>query len=189
MINPQITKYITDERARGVIDADIKKALLEKGWKEEDVENGFKAQVAINHIGGLFTGRLDKGNFIKIILIGIVLQFLISGLFGGGMIAGMVSGYGMLGLGMIGFLLMSLISLVIGVYELGVTVRSFHDIGLTGWYVLGLLLVSFIPVIGWLIAIGAIVYLAITPGDPAANTYGGVPNPNVTLWQAIKGSN
>lgn len=188
MINPQIAKYITEERARGVVDADIKKALIEKGWKEDDVENAFKAQMAIEHALGLFKGRLDKGNFIKIVIVGIVLQFLISGLFGGNMVAGMVSGYGMLGFGMIGILIVSVLSLIVGVYELGATVRRLHDIGQTGWYALGLALVSFIPGIGWIIGLGALIYLCITPGDLGNNAYGGVPNTNVTLWQAITGS-
>lgn len=188
MINPQIAKYITEERARGVVDADIRKALIEKGWKEDDVENAFKAQMAIEHTLGLFKGRLDKGNFIKIVIVGIVLQFLISGLFGGNMVAGMVSGYGMLGFGMIGILVMSILSLIVGVYELGATVRRLHDIGQTGWYALGLALVSFIPGLGWIIGIGALIYLCITPGDLGNNAYGGVPNTNVTLWQAITGS-
>lgn len=188
MINPQIAKYISEERARGVTDADIRKALIEKGWKESDVENAFKAQMAIEHAYGLFKGRLDKGNFIKIVIAGIVLQFLISGLFGGSMVAGMISGYGMFGFGMIGILVMSILSLIVGIYELGATVRRLHDIGQTGWYALGLALVSFIPGLGWIIGLGALVYLCITPGDLGDNAYGGVPDPNVTLWQAILGS-
>ncbi|OGZ19135.1 MAG: hypothetical protein A2494_00670 [Candidatus Lloydbacteria bacterium RIFOXYC12_FULL_46_25] len=194
MINPQIAKYINDERARGVIDADIKKALIEKGWQENDVENAFKAQVAIAHVGGLFKGRLDKGNFLKIALAAIALQFLFM-FFGAGSMMGMMPGYGSslfggtnLGIAIIGLLVMVVMGLVVAVYELGATVRRLHDLGQTGWYALGLALVGMVPFIGWIISIGALIYLSITPGDPAENTYGGVPNPHVTLWQAIKGS-
>ena len=188
MINPQIATYIKEERAKGVVDADIKKALLEKDWEQGDIDSAFKAQRAIDHVGGLLRGRLDKGNFLKVILIGIVLQFLVSGLFVGGMMTGMVSGYGMLGGGIVGFFVMAILSLVIGVYEIGATVRRLHDIGQTGWYALGLVLISFIPVIGLLVEVAALIYLSITPGDVAENTYGGVPNPNVTLWQAVTGT-
>lgn len=194
MINPQIAKYINDERARGVIDADIKKALIEKGWQENDVENAFKAQVAIAHVGGLFRGRLDKGNFLKIVLAGIVLQFLFM-FMGAGSMMGVTPGYGPLlfsggsfGAAIIGFLLMGVIALIVAIYELGATVRRLHDIGQTGWYALGLAIVGMIPFIGWIISIGALIYLCMTPGDLSENKYGGIPDPNVTLWQAIKGS-
>jgi hypothetical protein len=43
MNNEEIQKYIADERARGVRDEDIKKELLVKGWKEEDVNAGITA--------------------------------------------------------------------------------------------------------------------------------------------------
>lgn len=189
MINPQIAKYITEERARGVVDADIKKALIEKGWKEDDVENAFKAQMAIEHALGLFKGRLDKGNFMKIVIVGVVLQFLISSVAFITMVPGMTLSYGgMFGFGLIGSFIMSVVSLIVGIYELGATVRRLHDIGQTGWYALGLALVSFIPGIGWIIGFGALIYLCITPGDLGNNAYGGVPNTNVTLWQAITGS-
>lgn len=186
MINPQIAKYIKEERARGVIDEDIKKALLEKGWQQADVDNAYKAQAAIAHVGGLFTGRLDKGNFLKITLLGIAIQILLSMLFAGSMM-GIVSGFGLLGFGMIGFLVMTILSLIIGIYALGATVRRLHDIGQTGLYALGLALVSFVPVLGLLIGIVALIYLCMTPGDLAENTYGAVPNPKVTLWDAIMG--
>lgn len=39
MNNEEIQKYIADERARGVRDEDIKKELLAKGWREEDVNS------------------------------------------------------------------------------------------------------------------------------------------------------
>lgn len=188
MINPEIAKYINEERNRGVIDADIKKALAEKGWKESDISNAFKAQVAIAHVGGLFKGRLDKGNFLKIVLIGTVLQFIISELFGGSIALGMMSGYGTLGFGMFGFFIMGIVSLVVGVYELGATVRRLHDIGQTGWYALGLIVISMIPFLGWVISIGALIYLCMTPGDIKENAYGSVPDQNVTLWQAITGT-
>lgn len=194
MINPQIAKYINEERARGVIDADIKKALIEKGWQENDVENAFKAQVAIAHVGGLFQGRLDKGNFLKIVLAGIALQFLFMFMGAGGMM-GVTSGYGSslfggtnLGIAILGFLIMVVIGLVVAIYELGATVRRLHDIGQTGWYALGLALIGMVPFIGWIISIGALIYLCMTPGDLSENKYGGMPDPNVTLWQAIKGS-
>ena len=187
MINPEIAKYISEERKRGVTDADIQKALAEKGWKESDIKNAFKAQVAIAHVGGLFKGRLDKGNFLKIVLVGMVVQFIISELFGGSIALGMMSGYGMLGFGMFGFFIMGVVSLIIGIYELGATVRRLHDIGQTGWYALGLVVVSMIPFLGWIISIAALIYLCMTPGDIKENTYGDVPNPNITLWQAIAG--
>lgn len=187
MINPQIAKYITDERARGVTDPDIKKALLEKGWKVNDIENAFRAQAAIAHAHGLFKGRLDKENFLKIVLIGLLLQLIITGALGGNIAPGM-SGYGIMGVGMIGIFVEGILSLIIGIYQLGAIARRLHDIGQTGWYALVLALISSIPYLGTVIGLGAIIYLSMTPGDLEGNSYGEVPEKNITLWQAIKGS-
>ena len=188
MINSEITKYVEDERLRGVLDEDIKKALLVKGWKVEDVNNAFTVQRVMTHTQGLFIGRLDKGNFLKIVLIGFVLQFVLSALFGGSVAMGLMQGYGMLGIGIIGFFVMSIIGLIIAIYEIGATVRRLHDLGQTGWYALALVLVSFIPVLGLIVGIGALIYLSITPGNISENSYGAVPNANISLVQAITGS-
>ena len=61
-----------------------------------------------------------------------------------------------------------------GLYMLGVlipglavSVRRLHDTGRSGWW----LLVVFIPLVGWLIAL----YFLVQPGETAENLYG--PDP------------
>lgn len=47
MQNEDINKYIIDERARGVSDDAIKKELLVKGWKEEEVNTAIGGESAL----------------------------------------------------------------------------------------------------------------------------------------------
>lgn len=41
MLNEELIKYIKENREKGFSNDVIKKALLEAGWKEEDINNGF----------------------------------------------------------------------------------------------------------------------------------------------------
>lgn len=74
----------------------------------------------------------------------------------------------LLGLGSEDFgLLSGLFGLAMLLPALGVAVRRMHDTGRSGWWVL----VSFIPMIGWLIFI----WFATRDGEPGENAYG--PDP------------
>jgi uncharacterized membrane protein YhaH (DUF805 family) len=63
-------------------------------------------------------------------------------------------------------LLSNLLALALLVPNIAVGVRRFHDIGKSGWW----LLISLIPVIGWI----AVIYFAAQPSD-GPNQYGEGP--------------
>lgn len=60
-----------------------------------------------------------------------------------------------------------LYTLAVFLPSLGVSIRRLHDIGRSGWW----LLLSFIPVIGWIL----LIYWACLDSQPGPNQYG--PNP------------
>ncbi len=53
-------------------------------------------------------------------------------------------------------------------------IRRFHDLGQTGWFTAGFLILSFLPVFGVLISIGKLIWFAM-PGTQGPNQYG--PDP------------
>ena len=69
----------------------------------------------------------------------------------------------LLGTGILG----GLVALVHLIPSITVGVRRLHDINRNGWW----LLVSLVPLIGWIIAI----YFAVKEGDAGSNTYGANP--------------
>ncbi len=64
-------------------------------------------------------------------------------------------------------LLTSLLSLALFLPNLTFAVRRFHDIGMSGWWVL----ISLIPILGFL----ALIYFFIKPSD-GPNQYGPIPD-------------
>jgi uncharacterized membrane protein YhaH (DUF805 family) len=70
-------------------------------------------------------------------------------------------------LGYISLTLYSIAALALLLPGIAVGVRRLHDINKTGW----LMLLGFIPVIGWIL----LIYWAVQPGDPGANQYGEPP--------------
>lgn len=103
----------------------------------------------------LFVGRIDNMNYLYAVVGSIVL----------GLILGMIPIIG---------LLVSLVFLVIG---LGVSARRLHDIGMSGWASL-LLLIPFLGLFG-------VIYLCWKHGDAGSNAYGAVPDPKRDLFKAI----
>ncbi len=103
----------------------------------------------------LFAGRIDNMNYIYAVVGSVVLGFVL----------GIIPIIG---------LLVSLVFLVIG---LGVSARRFHDIGMSGWASL-LLLIPFLGLLG-------VIYLCWKHGDAGSNAYGAVPDPKRDLFKAI----
>lgn len=64
-------------------------------------------------------------------------------------------------------LLTTIFSLIILIPSISVTVRRFHDIGRSGWW----LLLSFIPILGWI----AMFIFTLLDSESGSNKYG--PNP------------
>lgn len=62
---------------------------------------------------------------------------------------------------------------------ISVSVRRLHDREMTGWWYLGFIVLSIVPLIGFLAAIAYIVVMAL-PGTPGPNKYGPSPKEEVT---------
>lgn len=58
--------------------------------------------------------------------------------------------------------------------SIAVTVRRFHDRDMSGWWYLGFIVASFVPVVGSLAGI-ALLVLMLLPGTPGPNRFG--PDP------------
>lgn len=164
MINPQIAKYIADERARGVLNEDIKKALIESGWKEADVSNAFVGETINTHTTGafsfmkLFEGRLDNKNYFFVCLLGILLNVL-SSLFVGSTMVSII------------------ISLIFIPFGIGAGIRRWHDLEKSGWWVL----LYLIPIINFV----TLIYLILKKGEQTVNAYGPIPDPKRDFINAL----
>ena len=77
-------------------------------------------------------------------------------------------------LSMIGLGLYSLFALAIFVPSIAVVVRRLHDRDMSGWWYLGLIVASFIPLIGFVASIAFLVIMFL-PGTPGPNRFG--PDP------------
>jgi uncharacterized membrane protein YhaH (DUF805 family) len=103
----------------------------------------------------LFVGRIDHINYmyyaIGSIVVGLILMYI--------PIIGLI------------------ISLALGVVGLGASARRFHDINMTGWAAL-LILIPFVNIL-------TVVYLCWKLGDVAPNAFGPVPDKNRELFKAV----
>jgi len=88
----------------------------------------------------------------------------------GAMYASMLSGVG---------ILLVVWWLVILIPGIAVSVRRLHDREMTGWWYLGFIVLSVIPLIGFVATIAFIVVMAL-PGTPGPNKYGPSPKEGVT---------
>ncbi|MBL4792490.1 DUF805 domain-containing protein [Citromicrobium bathyomarinum] len=69
--------------------------------------------------------------------------------------------------------------LIILIPSISVSVRRLHDRNMTGWWYLGFIVLSLIPLIGFVASIAYIVVMAL-PGTPGPNKYGPSPKEGVT---------
>lgn len=67
-----------------------------------------------------------------------------------------------------------ILSLALAIIGLSLSVRRWHDLNKSGWWVL----INLIPIIGW---IYSLVMLGFMPGDQGANSHGPAPEPGVLL--------
>lgn len=191
MSTEQIAGYVLAERARGVTDEAIKDALLQKGWKAEDVAlaMGLPAGAISSGVSahqGMWSGRLDKRGFIMITLLGIAI--MVAGFF-----MALSIGYNMDEFNgtdvasegasfIVGIIIGLVILLTLAFVSLGATVRRLHDIGQSGWWVC----IGFIPYLGNFLSLALTIYLCIKDSVPTSNQWGDVPK-SLSLWQSIRG--
>ena len=114
-----------------------------------------------------FSGRARRSEywwwFLAYIIIIIVLGFVERALFGSGT-AEMAAEGGMMSASFTGGILTNIFMIASIIPALAVGVRRLHDIDRSGWW----LLISFIPLIGWLV----LLYWNVQPGTPGANRFG-----------------
>lgn len=106
----------------------------------------------------LFEGRIGNVQFLYYLIGSIIL----------GLVLGMIP--------IINFLA----GIVLAVLGIGVGIRRWHDVGVTGWATL----IFFVPIVGLLTAL----YLAWKHGEQGANTYGPEPDPKRPIFKAILNS-
>ena len=68
----------------------------------------------------------------------------------------------------IGVSLVIAVNIIFAVCVIHVYVRRLHDIGLSGW----LILLSFVPIAGWMLGIVMLLLLMVLPGERGRNCYG-----------------
>ncbi len=71
-------------------------------------------------------------------------------------------------------LILGIIGLVLWVIGISISVRRWHDLNKSGWWVL----VNLIPILGW---IYTLVMLGFMPGDQGHNSYGPPPKEGAIL--------
>ena len=149
----------------------------------------FKTAVTTNFSKyATFTGRARRSEYWFFVLFNVLVSIALGvvSLFLAIPFAGLAAGLGagILGAGA-GFLVsyFGIFVLLSGLYGLAViiptvavTVRRLHDLNATGWFVLIFFLLSFIPILGFFVAIGQIVWYA-QKGTGGENKYG--PDPVV----------
>lgn len=99
----------------------------------------------------------------------IIAFFAVNFITGGFAKASGLSSFGLLALifGAIGF-----IALIVP--GIGVTVRRFHDVNLSGWWVMAGIVLSAVPLVGWIAGI-AIFVVALLKGTAGENRFGADP--------------
>ena len=114
-----------------------------------------------------FSGRARRSEywwwFLAYIIIIIVLGIIEGAVFGSGT-AELSAGDGGFNASFTGGILTNIFMIASIIPALAVGVRRLHDIDRSGWW----LLISFIPLIGWLI----LLYWNVQPGTPGQNRFG-----------------
>ena len=128
-----------------------------------------------------FTGRSRRKEFwmftlLNIIVYAVILTLMImtsgASMFADADPTNPLSAYGAMfsGVG----LLLAVWALAVLIPGIAVSVRRLHDRDMSGWWYLGFIVLSFIPLVGIIASIAFLVVMAL-PGTPGANRFG--PDP------------
>lgn len=126
-----------------------------------------------------FSGRSRRMEYWMFTLLNVIIVtvlLLVTGGFGamtdmesgGDPGAGMMAMFGGLGI------LLGVYALAVLIPSIAVTVRRLHDRDMSGWWYLGAIIGSAIPLLGIIVSIGFLVLMAL-PGTPGPNRFG--PDP------------
>lgn len=119
-----------------------------------------------------FQGRSTRAEYWWVVLFNLIVFAVLGGL--GVVLGGNFETGDMNPIGMVLFGILGLYYLAIIIPNIALFVRRLHDINQTGWIFLGLIVASFIPLIG-LVASIAMIVIACIPGTKGPNKYG--PDP------------
>ncbi len=127
----------------------------------------------------VFSGRAARseywyfGLFTFLVCIAIMVLSLVVAAMGNGsgLTVGIARGFAFLG---IFFMPIAAYGLVVLLPSLSVTVRRFHDLGVSGWFLLLFMVLACIPVINFLAGLAQLIWFCM-PGTSGDNKYG--PNP------------
>jgi uncharacterized membrane protein YhaH (DUF805 family) len=125
-----------------------------------------------------FTGRSRRMEYWMFALFNVIIVAVLSALLlAGGMSLSSLQGGAPEAPGMMFWLGVGLIfvwALAIIVPSIAVTVRRLHDRDMSGWWYLGFIVLSMIPVVGFLASIAMLVLFCL-PGTPGPNRFGADP--------------
>ena len=124
----------------------------------EKVSSSAKEAVAGFKLNKLFEGRIGNMQFL----------YFVVGAFAVGLLTSFIP------------LVNILVGLALMVVGVGVGIRRWHDVGVTGWATLAF----FVPIVGLLV----VIYLCWKKGDEEGNVYGQVPDPSRPIFHAILNS-
>ncbi|PCD04819.1 DUF805 domain-containing protein [Sphingomonas spermidinifaciens] len=129
-----------------------------------------------------FKGRSRRKEYwmflLGITIVGVGLVLLGAILTGGFGRSGERSPLALLGLAPFGLFYLAML-----LPSIAVQVRRLHDRNLSGWLLLGVYLLSWVPVLGFLLSVGFLVITCL-PGTPGPNRYG--PDPKEDLAEAFR---
>ena len=126
-----------------------------------------------------FSGRASRSEYwwfiLALMIFGIVITLVFS-LLAGGFEALLLNPEGFLGsgAGLVFVGISGLLYLAILIPSIAVTVRRFHDKNLSGWWYLALILLGFVPFVGFLASIATLV-ICVLKGTEGPNKFG--PDP------------
>lgn len=121
-------------------------------------------------IGRAYRGRMGRKNFIPLAICIMVLQYIMSLL-----LLNPLSH-----LPLIGIPMAIAVNIVFAMCVVHVYVRRLHDLGLSGWA----LLLTFIPVAGWMLSVVMLLLLMVLPGKNFRNSYG-EPEQKQSIYNAF----
>jgi uncharacterized membrane protein YhaH (DUF805 family) len=125
-----------------------------------------------------FSGRSGRREFWMFMLLNVivycVVMVLMMALGTGASLQDAAAGNYMAVFGGVG-LLMVIWALAVLIPSIAVGIRRLHDRDMSGWWYLGFIVVSIIPLVGFIAAIAYIVVMAL-PGTPGPNRFG--PDPS-----------
>lgn len=186
-----LMQYIATERSRGVADAEIKKALLEKGWDAGKVGAAFGENVvhatpaAVQK--GLFVGRVSRREYFFASLLMLGIGFAIF------LLISLITGYvafmplmsaadtDMMGIDMPSTILSAILllatCLIAFIFILSLMIRRLHDLGKEWFWVF----LTFIPIVTFFFSL----YLLFFKGEQRANAYGPVPSNSRSIFDVL----